>query len=252
VTGTPLVISLANGQSIIIPVNASSGSVDFIAPNTNPSLTNSITGVTGGYYEHLETAGTPTTVVSSNLLNLGTDHLPLMAINGPPDGSDITDELRHTTSVGTPEPVNNGEYVIDTASDVSPSQVVMASMLSGSGMSLIAEPDLLETGNQTAMLDNAAFHDGQPQSSITTPVKGVIAGFGDANFISNERKTLNFHDLLQDDDEDQLYELLPISESTSHSAPTTTKDDTIASGFELQSMLEEIHRLNDALLLHLM
>ncbi|WP_375547437.1 immunoglobulin-like domain-containing protein [Pseudomonas ulcerans] len=50
VTGTPLVISLANGQSITIPVNSSSGSVDFIAPNnvlnTNTPLTNSITGVT--------------------------------------------------------------------------------------------------------------------------------------------------------------------------------------------------------------
>ncbi|MCU1734436.1 MULTISPECIES: immunoglobulin-like domain-containing protein, partial [unclassified Pseudomonas] len=61
VTGAPLVISLANGQSITIPVNASSGSVDFIAPNnvlnTNTPLTNSITGVTGGNYEHLETAG---------------------------------------------------------------------------------------------------------------------------------------------------------------------------------------------------
>ncbi|MDR2325509.1 MAG: hypothetical protein LBE51_08950, partial [Acidovorax sp.] len=33
VTGTPLVISLANGQSITIPINASSGSVDFTAPN---------------------------------------------------------------------------------------------------------------------------------------------------------------------------------------------------------------------------
>ncbi|MEE1926061.1 retention module-containing protein, partial [Pseudomonas sp. 148P] len=43
VTGTPLVISLANGQSITIPVNASNGSVDFIAPNnvlnTNTPLT---------------------------------------------------------------------------------------------------------------------------------------------------------------------------------------------------------------------
>nr|WP_240160612.1 hypothetical protein [Pseudomonas bharatica] len=42
-------ISLANGQSITIPVNASSGSVDFIAPNnvlnTNTPLTNSITGL---------------------------------------------------------------------------------------------------------------------------------------------------------------------------------------------------------------
>ncbi|MFW3899819.1 immunoglobulin-like domain-containing protein, partial [Pseudomonas bharatica] len=70
VTGTPLVITLANGQSITIPVNASSGSVDFTAPNnvygTNAPLTNSITGVTGGNYEKLVTAGTPSTVVNDN------------------------------------------------------------------------------------------------------------------------------------------------------------------------------------------
>ncbi|MFI7859679.1 immunoglobulin-like domain-containing protein, partial [Pseudomonas promysalinigenes] len=33
VTGAPLVITLANGQTITIPVNASSGSVDYVAPN---------------------------------------------------------------------------------------------------------------------------------------------------------------------------------------------------------------------------
>ncbi|WP_157969830.1 immunoglobulin-like domain-containing protein, partial [Pseudomonas huaxiensis] len=81
VTGAPLVITLANGQSITIPVNASSGSVDFIAPNnvlnTNTPLTNSITGVTGGNYEHLETAGTPTTVVTDDPARLDTTGLTL-------------------------------------------------------------------------------------------------------------------------------------------------------------------------------
>ncbi|KHL71371.1 hypothetical protein PpSQ1_26560, partial [Pseudomonas putida] len=33
VTGSPLVITLANGQSITIGVGESSGSVDFVAPN---------------------------------------------------------------------------------------------------------------------------------------------------------------------------------------------------------------------------
>ncbi|MCP6694893.1 immunoglobulin-like domain-containing protein, partial [Pseudomonas donghuensis] len=68
VTGSALVISLANGQQITIPVGSSSGTVDFVAPNnvhtTNPDLTNSITGTTGGNYEKLDTAGNPVTTVT--------------------------------------------------------------------------------------------------------------------------------------------------------------------------------------------
>ncbi|MDH1576616.1 retention module-containing protein, partial [Pseudomonas sp. GD03746] len=67
VTGSPLVVTLANGQSITIGVGESSGSVNFTAPNnvynTNTPLTNSITKVDGGNYEQLDTAGTPTTTV---------------------------------------------------------------------------------------------------------------------------------------------------------------------------------------------
>nr|NLU59559.1 hypothetical protein [Pseudomonas sp. BIGb0427] len=55
VTGSALVINLANGQQITIPVGSSTGTVDFVAPNnvhtTNPDLTNSITSTTGGNYE---------------------------------------------------------------------------------------------------------------------------------------------------------------------------------------------------------
>ncbi|MCI0915527.1 immunoglobulin-like domain-containing protein, partial [Pseudomonas putida] len=55
VTGSPLVVTLANGQTITIGVGESSGSVDFVAPNnvynTNAPLTNSITKVEGGNYE---------------------------------------------------------------------------------------------------------------------------------------------------------------------------------------------------------
>ncbi|WP_207938177.1 immunoglobulin-like domain-containing protein, partial [Pseudomonas sp. 51_B] len=70
VTEKPLVITLANGQTITIPVNASSGSVDYVAPNnvynTNAPLTNSITNVTGGNYEKLVTTGTPSTTVTDD------------------------------------------------------------------------------------------------------------------------------------------------------------------------------------------
>ncbi|PWB28947.1 type I secretion protein, partial [Pseudomonas sp. SDI] len=58
VTGSPLTVTLANGQTITIGVGESSNSVEFKAPNnvlnTNEALSNSITKVEGGNYEKLE------------------------------------------------------------------------------------------------------------------------------------------------------------------------------------------------------
>ncbi|MEE1937809.1 immunoglobulin-like domain-containing protein, partial [Pseudomonas sp. 148P] len=87
------------------PVNASNGSVDFIAPNnvlnTNTPLTNSITGVTGGNYEHLETAGTPTTVVTDDPARLDTTGLTLSASGTVQEGGEITYTARLTNPAGT-------------------------------------------------------------------------------------------------------------------------------------------------------
>ncbi|WP_315974964.1 immunoglobulin-like domain-containing protein, partial [Pseudomonas sp. 5P_5.1_Bac1] len=105
VTGSPLVISLANGQSITIAVNASSGSVDYVAPNniyaTNPALTNSITGVTGGNYEKLVTAGTPSTTVNDNPNNLDTTGVSLTATGSVQEGGQITYTAKLTNPAGT-------------------------------------------------------------------------------------------------------------------------------------------------------
>ncbi|MFW3899814.1 immunoglobulin-like domain-containing protein, partial [Pseudomonas bharatica] len=117
VSGTPLVISLANGQSITIPVNSSSGSVDFIAPNnvlnTNTPLTNSITGVTGGNYEKLETAGTPTTVVTDDPARLDTTGLTLSATGTVQEGGDIVYTARLTNPAGSEMKItlSNGEVI---------------------------------------------------------------------------------------------------------------------------------------------
>ncbi|WP_408005564.1 immunoglobulin-like domain-containing protein [Pseudomonas auratipiscis] len=57
-TGDTVGALLANGQHITIPVGQSTGTVEYTAPDnvhtTNPDLTNSITGTTGGNYEKLE------------------------------------------------------------------------------------------------------------------------------------------------------------------------------------------------------
>ncbi|WP_177334298.1 immunoglobulin-like domain-containing protein, partial [Pseudomonas sp. NBRC 111124] len=105
VTGAPLVITLANGQTITIPVNASSGSVDFVAPNnvynTNTPVTNSITGVTGGNYEKLETAGTPSTVVTDDPAKLDNTGLTLTATGTVQEGGEIVYTAKLTNPAGS-------------------------------------------------------------------------------------------------------------------------------------------------------
>ncbi|WP_371263111.1 immunoglobulin-like domain-containing protein, partial [Pseudomonas sp. NBRC 111124] len=105
VTGAPLVITLANGQTITIPVNSSSGSVDFVAPNnvynTNTPVTNSITGVTGGNYEKLETAGEPSTVVTDDPAKLDNTGLTLTATGSVQEGGEIVYTAKLTNPAGS-------------------------------------------------------------------------------------------------------------------------------------------------------
>ncbi|MDN3225092.1 immunoglobulin-like domain-containing protein, partial [Pseudomonas nunensis] len=63
VTGAPVVVTLANGQSITIDIGKTSGTVNAVAPNDaltgHAPLTNSITDVSGGNYENLVADKTP-------------------------------------------------------------------------------------------------------------------------------------------------------------------------------------------------
>ncbi|MCD9573325.1 immunoglobulin-like domain-containing protein, partial [Pseudomonas protegens] len=63
VTGSPVVVTLANGEKITIPVGETTGSVSISAPNDvlvgHTPLTNSITNVSGGNYENLVADKTP-------------------------------------------------------------------------------------------------------------------------------------------------------------------------------------------------
>ncbi|WP_305728937.1 immunoglobulin-like domain-containing protein, partial [Pseudomonas sp. NBRC 111130] len=117
VTGSALVVSLANGQSIVIKVNETSGSVDFVAPNnvytTNAPLTNSITGVTGGNYEKLVTAGTPSTTVIDNPSNLDTTNVSLSATGTVQEGGQITYTVKLSNPAGSAMTINlsNGSVV---------------------------------------------------------------------------------------------------------------------------------------------
>ncbi|MDI3275942.1 immunoglobulin-like domain-containing protein, partial [Pseudomonas sp. AL03] len=63
VTGSPVVVTLSNGQTITIPVGSSSASVNFTAPNDalagGGSLSVKINDAKGGNFEKLEVDGKP-------------------------------------------------------------------------------------------------------------------------------------------------------------------------------------------------
>uniref|UniRef100_UPI0005671BD2 retention module-containing protein n=1 Tax=Pseudomonas vranovensis TaxID=321661 RepID=UPI0005671BD2 len=105
VTGSALVITLANGQQITIPVGQSTGSVDFVAPDnvhaTNPDLTNSITGTTGGNFEKLETTGNPVTTVTDGPGTDASTGLSLTATGSVDEGGQITYTATLTNPAGT-------------------------------------------------------------------------------------------------------------------------------------------------------
>ncbi|WP_409261854.1 immunoglobulin-like domain-containing protein, partial [Pseudomonas putida] len=117
VTEKPLVISLANGQSITIGINETSGSVNYTAPNnvyaTNPTVTNSITSVTGGNYEKLVTTGTPSTTITDNPSNLDTTNVSLSATGTVQEGGQITYTVKLSNPAGSAMTINlsNGSVV---------------------------------------------------------------------------------------------------------------------------------------------
>ncbi|TMU80363.1 retention module-containing protein, partial [Pseudomonas fluorescens] len=115
VTGSPVVVTLANGQSIIIEVGKTTGTVTTTAPNDaltgNAPLTNSITGVSGGNYEDLVADKTP---VSTSVTDVAdTTNLSLSATGSVAEGGSIVYTATLTNAAGSPVTVtlSNGSVI---------------------------------------------------------------------------------------------------------------------------------------------
>ncbi|WP_339480952.1 immunoglobulin-like domain-containing protein, partial [Pseudomonas fluorescens] len=115
VTGSPVVVTLANGQNITIAVGQTTGTVTAAAPNDalagNAPLTNSITGVSGGNYEDLVADKTP---VSTNVTDtVDTTNLSLTATGSVAEGGQITYTATLTNAAGSPVTVtlSNGSVI---------------------------------------------------------------------------------------------------------------------------------------------
>ncbi|WP_346655004.1 immunoglobulin-like domain-containing protein [Pseudomonas asiatica] len=117
VTGSDLVVKLANGQTITIPVGESSASVPFTAPNnvhnTNLDLTNKITNISGGNYEKTVAVGEPVTTVTDNPATPDITTLTLTATDTVAEGGKITYTATLTNKAGTDLVIklSNGETI---------------------------------------------------------------------------------------------------------------------------------------------
>ncbi|AXJ02582.1 large adhesive protein [Pseudomonas fluorescens] len=115
VTGSPVTVTLANGQSITIEVGKTTGTVTTTAPNDalngHTPLTNSITGVSGGNYENLVADKTPVSTTVTDTVD--TTNLTLSATDSVAEGGSITYTATLTNPAGTPVTVtlSNGSVI---------------------------------------------------------------------------------------------------------------------------------------------
>ncbi|WP_371851410.1 beta strand repeat-containing protein, partial [Pseudomonas sp. SCPG-7] len=115
VTGSPVTVTLANGQTITIEVGKTTGTVTTTAPNDaltgHEPLTNSITGVTGGNYENLVADKTPVSTTVTDTVD--TTNLSLSATNSVAEGGSITYTATLTNVAGSPVTVtlSNGSVI---------------------------------------------------------------------------------------------------------------------------------------------
>ncbi|KQN58543.1 hypothetical protein ASF02_24685 [Pseudomonas sp. Leaf58] len=116
VTGTDLVVKLANGQTITIPVGESSASVPFTAPNnvhnTNLDLTNKITEISGGNYEKTVAVGEPVTTVTDNPATPDATSLTLTATD-----TDLVIKLSNGETITIAAGSKEASITVDAPSD---------------------------------------------------------------------------------------------------------------------------------------
>ncbi|RON15409.1 large adhesive protein [Pseudomonas brassicacearum] len=130
VTGSPVVVTLSNGQTITIPVGASSAHVNFKAPNDalagGATLSVKIDGTTGGNYENLVASKTPAVTSVTDVKDTTT--VSLTATDSVAEGGSIVYTATLTNAAGTPVTVtlSNGAVISIAAGATTGSVTVKA------------------------------------------------------------------------------------------------------------------------------
>jgi hypothetical protein len=119
VTGSPLTVTLSNGQSVTIPVGQSSASTapfnvraDDVQVQPDDTLTVTVAGSTGGNFEALTPTGSAVTIVSDNA-DVSTITLSSSAASVAEGGSVVYTASVSAPVVGTPLVIslNNGQTI---------------------------------------------------------------------------------------------------------------------------------------------
>ena len=163
VTGSPVTVTLSNGQSITIEVGKTSGTVTTTAPNDvlngHAPLTNAITGVSGGNYENLVADKTPVSTTVTDTVD--TTNLSLSATNSVAEGGSITYTATLTNAAGTPVTVtlSNGAVITIEAGKTTGTVTVAAP----------ADDVYKDAGNVQATITNATGGNFENLVTSTTP-----------------------------------------------------------------------------------
>ncbi|WP_276574946.1 LapA family giant adhesin [Pseudomonas pharyngis] len=163
VTGSPVTVTLSNGQSITIEVGKTSGTVTTTAPNDvlngHAPLTNAITGVSGGNYENLVADKTPVSTTVTDTVD--TTNLSLSATNSVAEGGSITYTATLTNAAGTPVTVtlSNGAVITIEAGKTTGTVTVPAP----------ADDVYKDAGNVQATITNATGGNFENLVTSTTP-----------------------------------------------------------------------------------
>ncbi|MED5620099.1 immunoglobulin-like domain-containing protein [Ideonella sp. BN130291] len=183
VTGTPLVITLNNGQTITIPVGQSSANstafpvrADDAYAQGNQTITTSISSTSGGNYEALTTTSTASTTVTDD--GDATTVTLTASANTVAEGGSIV----YTATVNNP--VTNSPLVI-TLSNGQTITIPVGQSSANSAAFLVRADDAYAQGNQTVTTSISSTAGGNYEALTTTSTAStVVTDDGDATVVT--------------------------------------------------------------------
>nr|WP_256573988.1 immunoglobulin-like domain-containing protein [Pseudomonas sp. R9(2017)] len=178
VTGSPVVVSLANGQTITIAVGQSSGTATAAVSNDvyqgHAAVTNSITSVTGGSYENLVADRTQ---VSTSVTDVqDTTTVSLSATPSVAEGGQIVYTATLTNAAQSPVSVtlSNGQTII-----------IGANQTSGSiNVATHGDNPYLDAGQVSARITNASGGNFESLAVNSTPAVTNVTDTVDTSTVS--------------------------------------------------------------------
>ncbi|WP_236197167.1 retention module-containing protein [Pseudomonas glycinae] len=178
VTGSPVTVTLSNGQSITIEVGKTTGTVTTTAPNDaltgHAPLTNAITNVSGGNYENLVADKTPVSTTVTDTID--TTNLSLSATNSVAEGGSITYTATLTNAAGSPVTVtlSNGSVITIEAGKTTGTVTVPAP----------ADDVYKDAGNVQATITNATGGNFENLVTSNTPAVTSVTDTVDTTTVS--------------------------------------------------------------------